>query len=347
MQCSACSVARSETRPGADVAAVGPVPAQTWRGSHCEGCGDARRRFGAARLFRRRACGGAGAHRCATEGGVGLNHAHARTHALPPILAYPSPSVWQPRSVARTPTDTRVRTHAQAQTRTHRHTDARAHAPLSPAKSSRSSPHHAQGCAGHRRTLGGHRGRAGAARGVAQHAGARMRGCAALWHPHGTAMAYLLPHLHRGWARSLPHLHRDWAHPCHICCAGTGLTPCHICTGTGPTPATSAAPGLGSPPCHICAGGLTLTPPQLLHDRTHSQRARPQAQASTRTRRDRVAPDEPAAVLSGNARLRRCHRCTLCALRSRRAAQALHDEPDLLVDEPQSDASPADHRRRR
>ena len=43
--------------------------------------------------------------------------------------------------------------------------------------------------------------------------------------------------------------------------------PCHICTGTGLTPATSA-PGLGSPPphlhrdwanpCHICAGnGLT------------------------------------------------------------------------------------------
>ena len=149
---------------------------------------------------------------------------------------------------------------------------------------------------------------------MAQHAGARMRGCAALWHPHGTAMAYLLPHLHRGWARSLPHLHRDWAHPCHICCAGTGLTPCHICTGTGPTPATSAAPGLGSPPCHICAGGLTLTPPQLLHDRTHSQRARPQAQASTRTRRDRVAPDEPAAVLVGmhGCAAATVARCVLC-----------------------------------
>ena len=34
----------------------------------------------------------------------------------------------------------------------------------------------------------------------------------------------------------LPHLHRDWAHPCHIC------------DGTGLTPATSA-PGLGSPCC--------------------------------------------------------------------------------------------------
>ncbi len=57
----------------------------------------------------------------------------------------------------------------------------------------------------------------------------------------------------------LPHLHRDWARPCHIC------------TGTGLTPATSA-PGLGSPlphlhrdwarPCHSCTGtGLTRPHP--------------------------------------------------------------------------------------
>jgi hypothetical protein len=32
----------------------------------------------------------------------------------------------------------------------------------------------------------------------------------------------------------LPHLHRDWAHPCHVC-AGSGLTP------------ATSAPGLGSP----------------------------------------------------------------------------------------------------
>jgi hypothetical protein len=36
-----------------------------------------------------------------------------------------------------------------------------------------------------------------------------------------------------GRGSPLPHLHRDWAHPCHIC------------TGTGLTPATSA-PGLGA-----------------------------------------------------------------------------------------------------
>jgi hypothetical protein len=41
----------------------------------------------------------------------------------------------------------------------------------------------------------------------------------------------------RDWA-PLPHLHRDWAHPCHIC------------IGTGLTPATSA-PGLGSPLPHL------------------------------------------------------------------------------------------------
>jgi hypothetical protein len=37
---------------------------------------------------------------------------------------------------------------------------------------------------------------------------------------------------------ALPHLHRDWAHPCHIC------------TGTGLAPVTSA-PGLGSPVPHL------------------------------------------------------------------------------------------------
>jgi hypothetical protein len=36
----------------------------------------------------------------------------------------------------------------------------------------------------------------------------------------------------------VPHLRRDWAHPCHIC------------TGTGPTHATSA-PGPGSPRAHL------------------------------------------------------------------------------------------------
>ena len=62
----------------------------------------------------------------------------------------------------------------------------------------------------------------------------------------------------KGWARALPHLHRDWARARHIC------------TGTGPAPATSA-PGLGSRPphlhpdwtraCHIC----TRTVPSLVH----------------------------------------------------------------------------------
>jgi hypothetical protein len=41
-------------------------------------------------------------------------------------------------------------------------------------------------------------------------------------------------------AKVCPHLHRDWAHPC----------PCHICTGTGPTPPRSA-PGLGPPWPHL------------------------------------------------------------------------------------------------
>ncbi len=55
----------------------------------------------------------------------------------------------------------------------------------------------------------------------------------------------------------LPPDRADWAYPCHIC-AGTGLTPatsapglrspCHTCTRTGLTPSTSA-PGLGSLDC--------------------------------------------------------------------------------------------------
>jgi hypothetical protein len=49
-----------------------------------------------------------------------------------------------------------------------------------------------------------------------------------------------------------PHLHRDWAHPCHIC-IGTGLTPARICAGTGLAPAHICA-GTGLAPAHICAG---------------------------------------------------------------------------------------------
>jgi hypothetical protein len=45
----------------------------------------------------------------------------------------------------------------------------------------------------------------------------------------------LPPYVHRDWAQLPPRLHRDWAHPCHIC------------TGTGRTAATSA-PGL-----RVCA----------------------------------------------------------------------------------------------
>ena len=53
----------------------------------------------------------------------------------------------------------------------------------------------------------------------------------------------------QGRCSPLPHLHRDWVHPCHIC------------TGTGLTPATSA-PGLGFPPSciHVRAA---LRPPLL------------------------------------------------------------------------------------
>ena len=69
------------------------------------------------------------------------------------------------------------------------------------------------------------------------------------------------------------HLHRNWAHPRHHPAAtsapGLRSSRCHICTGTGRIPATSAL-GLGSPlqppRCHIIpapsAPGLAPRPPR-------------------------------------------------------------------------------------
>ena len=71
----------------------------------------------------------------------------------------------------------------------------------------------------------------------------------------------MIAHLHLGLPgpSALPQRLRDWAHPCHVC-SGTGLT------------AATSAPGLGSPlphprrrrdwahPSHICTG-TGLTPP--------------------------------------------------------------------------------------
>jgi hypothetical protein len=57
---------------------------------------------------------------------------------------------------------------------------------------------------------------------------------------------------------------RDWAHPCHIC-AGTGLTPATSAQGLGLTPATSAQ-GLGLTPA-TSALGLGSPLPHLPRDR--------------------------------------------------------------------------------
>jgi E3 ubiquitin-protein ligase UBR3 len=69
-------------------------------------------------------------------------------------------------------------------------------------------------------------------------------------------------------------LHRDWAHPCHIC------------TGTALTPATSA-PGLGSAnPAHICTGTWLQRFDELLLHYT-----------STACTRCKKVPEEPALCL--------------------------------------------------
>ncbi len=94
---------------------------------------------------------------------------------------------------------------------------------------------------------------------------------------------------------SVPHLHRDWAHPCHIC------------TGTGLTPATSA-PGLRSPlphlrqdcahPCHICAR-TALTPATSAPGLGPGSGRRPTRHKSGR--RSPAAPSQHTAV-SGETR---------------------------------------------
>jgi hypothetical protein len=97
--------------------------------------------------------------------------------------------------------------------------------------------------------------------------GQNALGCTVALRVHNTALRSWLALAKTGritgLGSPLSHLRRDWAHPCHIC-AGTGLTPAtpppgpgsplprlhrdcahprRICTGTRRTPATSA-PGL-------------------------------------------------------------------------------------------------------
>jgi hypothetical protein len=91
----------------------------------------------------------------------------------------------------------------------------------------------------------------------------------------------------------LPLLRRDWAYPCHIC-TGTGLAP------------TTSAPELGSPrphlrrnwarPCHVCVGtGLapTTSAPELgsPRPRLRQDRARPGDRAHRSEVRGRRCPN--------------------------------------------------------
>ncbi len=123
-----------------------------------------------------------------------------------------------------------------------------------------------------------------------------MRGCAALWHAHRACYGYLLPHLHR-----------DWSHPCHIC-TGTGLTPATSALGLGLTAATSA-PRPGSPLPHLHRG-TGAHPVHSSCTTAHTANARPGA----RTWPDRVAPTNPAAVLVGmhSCAAATIARCLLC-----------------------------------
>ncbi len=66
----------------------------------------------------------------------------------------------------------------------------------------------------------------------------RDRVCCHIWTGTGSA-ATSGPRWSRAPARPLPHLFRDSAHPCHIC-TGTGLTPPTSAPGLGRTPPTCA-----------------------------------------------------------------------------------------------------------
>jgi hypothetical protein len=70
--------------------------------------------------------------------------------------------------------------------------------------------------------------------------------CSATW-SHGRRWESIGPRLSApGLGPPLPHLHRDWAHPCHIC------------TGTGFTPATSECAGTATNPCGWSAHRMAL-----------------------------------------------------------------------------------------
>jgi hypothetical protein len=117
-------------------------------------------------------------------------------------------------------------------------------------------------------------------------------------------------------ARATPHLHQNWAHPCHIC------------TGTGRTPAT-AAPALGSLPhiyrdwatpatCNCTSHCLRDAEPPTM-PRCRLPRAQPRTHARTRIRiRTHTKPRTRTARASAARTAKAAKRPTNASVRCRR-----------------------------
>jgi hypothetical protein len=129
-----------------------------------------------------------------------------------------------------------------------------------------------------------------------------------------------LPHLHRDWGSPLPHLHQDWAQPCHIC-TRTGLSPAtsapgpyHICTGTGRAIRHSSHGGLctrrrrsarssaRARPCR--SRWTTCSRFSTVPSRAHATERRAQMRIRTRTRSHPRAPGAARSACTGTGQPR-------------------------------------------
>ena len=124
-----------------------------------------------------------------------------------------------------------------------------------------------------------------------------------------------------GLGSPLPRLHRDWAHPCHIC-IGTGLTPATSASGRGsPLPnlrqdgahPSRTAPGPGRGAVRAAAagwrsrsstrsGGKSATRWKSSGPRRRCGSPEPSWQSTTTSAKSRIPSAAPAPPASGGAR---------------------------------------------
>ena len=140
----------------------------------------------------------------------------------------------------------------------------------------------------------------------------------------GESPAARLPHATAapGLRSPPPHLHRDWAHPCHSC------------TGTGLTPATSAqcTHRSLSQPCHICLDNWFAAAPSRIGTGLAAATSAPGLGLAAAT--SAPGPGSPLPRLRRD-RARRCHVCAgtgLASRSTRRRAAHLRERRGTLRD---------------